>query len=86
MANGALREAPLTQHNCHFSQNTIEAMRLHSALNNSGGVSALVRTVMEYYLATGIDWKDPRYSGVDPVTIPREVYPGQHRRLGLVDE
>ena len=85
MAVNSVSEAPLSAHNCHFSQNTIEALRLHSALANSGGVSGLVRTVMEYYLATAINWSDPRYADIDRIDVPKELYPGQHRKLGLTE-
>jgi hypothetical protein len=74
----------LISHNCHFSPNTLEALALHSSLRKSGGVSGLVRTVMEYFLATTINWDDPQYRDVDRIPIPPERYPGQHAKLGLL--
>jgi hypothetical protein len=74
---------PLVQHNCHFPGNTLAALRLHAALTDSGGVSGLVRQVMEYYLSTGINWKDPRYVEIEPVKIPPDLYPGHNIKLGL---
>lgn len=73
----------LVAHNCHFSANTLEVMRLHSALTNSRGISGLVRHVMEFYLAGRINFDDPRYAGVDPVEEPKELYRGHNHALGL---
>ena len=73
----------LIAHNCHFSQNVLEIMRLHAALTQSGGVSGLVRTVMECYLADAISFDDPRYVLVERIARPKERYRGQHKRLGL---
>jgi hypothetical protein len=73
----------LLMSNCHFSPNTREVIRLHSALTASGGISGLVRTVMEYYLSNAINFDDPKYRGLEPV-IAQERYRGQHEKLGLV--
>lgn len=70
-------------HNVHFSPNTSEVIILHSALTKSGGISPFVRTVIEYYLATAINWDDPQYRDVGRIEIPQERYQGQHAKLGL---
>lgn len=70
-------------HNVHFCPNTSDVLVLHSSLTKSGGISPFIRVVMEYFLATTINWDDPRYSEVEKIPIPRERYPGQFARLGI---
>lgn len=82
MAKGK-RRGDLVPHNVHFSPNTAAAMKLHAALTNSGGLSGLNRTIIEWYLATAIPWDDPKYGGVDRVDLPPERFKGHHKRLGL---
>lgn len=74
---------PLVQHNCHFPQNTLAALKLQSALTDSGGVSALVRQIVEFYFATGVNFSDPRFAEIDPIKIPEQLYPGHHTKLGF---
>ena len=82
--NRRKRRGDLDPFNVHFTPNTAEALKLHSALTNSGGRSGLIRTIVEWYMATAIPWGDPRYDIVDPVEKPAERYKGQHKRLGLI--
>jgi len=78
------RRSELLPHNCHFSPNTIEVLKLHDTFTDSGGVSALVRTVIEFYLADAVNFADPRFRDVTPIIRPRERYRGHHKKLGLV--
>jgi len=70
-------------HNVHFSPNTSSAIKLLSALTDSGGISGLCRTVMECYLSTAINWEDPKFRDVERIMRPPERYKGQHEKLGL---
>jgi hypothetical protein len=70
-------------HNVHFSSNTSAAIKLLSALTDSGGISGLCRTVIECYLASAINWEDPKFRDVDRIVRPAERYKGQHEKLGL---
>lgn len=77
------RRGDLFPHNVHFSPNTLDVLKIHAFATNSGGVSALVRTIVECYLSDAVDFSDPRYEDVTPVARPKERYRGHHKKLGL---
>lgn len=77
------RRIPTVMYNAHFTPSVVEVIALHSSLTKSGGKSGLTRTIIEYYLATAINWDDPRYRDVERVELPLERYPGQFAKLGL---
>lgn len=75
----------LIPHNCHFTRNTLAALKARS-WDLDVGVSTLVRDVIEGWLATTTNWEDPMFHrGIDirPVPMPRERHPGYRKDLGF---
>ena len=88
MANASTER--LRPHNCHFSENTLNALRAKAwdlqLSGSDGGVSGLVRDVVEGWLASTTNFNDPIFHrGIEiaAVVMPKERYPGYRKDLGF---